>query len=359
MTTSTPRTALVTGATGYIARQVIVQLLDGGHTVRGTARSTSSLDQLRADLTPHLADPAAISRFSLVAADLTSDAGWADAVAGCDVVHHVASPLPAAPPKHADELIVPARDGTLRVLRAALAAGVQRVVLTSSIAAILYGVDRRGRVFSEADWSNPDGPRIGAYEQSKTIAERAAWAFIEQEAAGRMELATVNPGLVIGPMIGDAMSTSNEAVKKLMRREFPACPDLTYAIVDVRDVAAAHVAAMNAPDAAGQRYLCALDSHSLRDMAAILHEEYGPRGYRIPTGKLPGVALRLVALWDKTAALALGDLSNPQRVDNAKVTALLGRPLRDLRTATVAMADSLERYGHVAPKRPPKATSKG
>ncbi len=342
---------LVTGATGYIARHVIAQLLDAGYTVRGTARSTGSFAGLCADLAPHLADPATLDRFSLVAADLTADDGWASAVAGCAYVCHVASPLPDAEPKNPDDVIVPARDGALRVLRAAAAAGVRRVVLTSSIAAVLYGVDRRGRVFTEADWSNPDAKRIGTYERSKTLAERAAREFMESDAAGAMELATINPGLVLGPTIGSELSTSNQSVKKLMDRDFPACPDLTYAFVDVRDVAAAHLAAMTSPEAAGQRYLCALDSHSLRDVCAILAREYNPKGYRVPTGKLPGWALRLAAKFDTVAAMAVNDLGNPQRVDNTKVTNLLGRPLRDLETMTLAMAASLEAHGHVAPTR--------
>ena len=346
-------TVLVTGSTGYIARHVVAQLLDRGYSVRGTARSASSLETLQAALPEFLQDPASVDRLTVVAADLLQDSGWAGAVAGCTYVVHVASPIPTAPPKDADELIVPARDGTLRVLRASLDAGVRRVVLTSSVAAVLYGVDRAGRVFTEADWSDPDDPRIGAYEQSKTIAERAAWAFMAEEAGDRMELATINPGLVLGPMIGNAPSTSNEAVAKLMNRDFPACPDFTYSMVDVRDVAAAHVAAMTEPTAAGQRFICGLDSHSLREVASILARAYGPEGYRIPTGRLPDVVVRIVAKFDKTAALALNDLGNPQHVDPAKVTALLGRPLRGLDEMTVAMAESLIAYGQVkAPRRP-------
>lgn len=344
-------TVLVTGATGYIARHVIVQLLDAGHTVRGTARRADALAALRADLTPHLADPTAIERFSLVAADLTSDDGWDAAVAGCSHVCHVASPLPAASPKDPDELIRPARDGTLRVLRAAADAGVQRVVLTSSIAAILYGVDRRGRVFTEADWSDPHDRRIGTYEKSKTLAEQAAWEFIGSPAANGLELTTVNPGLVLGPMLGDAPSTSIESVRKLMARELPACPDLVYSFVDVRDVAAAHVAALTAPHAAGRRHLCANDGSSLREVAAILAEAYNPRGYRVPTGRLPGFALRVAALYDKTAAMTLQDLGQPHRIDNTRIRELLGRPLRDLRTMTLDTAASLEEYGLVRPRR--------
>jgi nucleoside-diphosphate-sugar epimerase len=344
-------TVLVTGATGYIARHVVAQLLDAGYSVRGTARSVSSLEALRSDLTPHLEDPGSIDRLTLAAADLTQDAGWADAIAGSTYVHHVASPIPTAPPRDPNDLIVPARDGTLRVLRSSLDAGVRRVVLTSSLAAVLYGVDRHGKVFTESDWSNPDDPRNGAYERSKTIAERAAWAFMSETAGDRMEMATINPGLVLGPMFGSAPSTSNEAVAKLMNRDFPACPDLTYSLVDVRDVAAAHVAAMTSPSAAGQRFICGNDSRSLRDVAAILAREYGPKGYKIPTGKLPNVVVRVVAKFDKTVALAINDLGNPQRVDPSKVIALLGRPLRSLDETTIAMAESLIEYGLVKPPR--------
>ncbi len=340
-------TVVVTGATGFIARHVIVQALDAGYTVRGTARSEASEAPLRAELREFLANPSSLDRFSVVAANLTSDDGWSEAVRGATYVIHVASPIPAEPPKDPNELIIPAREGTLRVLRAARDGAVKRVVLTSSLAAVLYGVDRN-KVFTEADWSNPDDPRIGAYEQSKTLAERAAWSFIEQEGNG-LELSVINPGLVLGPLYGTAASTSNEAVAKLLNREFPACPNFTYAMVDVRDVAAAHVAAMTSPSAVGQRHLCALDSCSLRDVAAILAKEYRPKGYRVPTGNLPNAAVRLVAKFDKVAALALNDLANPQTIDNRKTLALLGRPLRTLEEMTVATAESLIKYQMVKP----------
>lgn len=346
---------LVTGATGYIARHVVVQLLDAGHTVRGTARSASALDTLRADLAPFLGDPASLDRFSVVVADLTADDGWDDAVRGCTYVLHVASPIPGAPPKHEDEVIVPARDGTLRILRAALAGGVQRVVLTSSLAAVVYGGDRNGRHFTAADWSDLDGKRIGAYERSKTIAERAARDFARDEAEGRMELVTVNPGAVLGPMYGNAFSTSNELVKKLMDRAYPATPDVHFSLVDARDVAAAHAAAMTAPGIDGGRYLIGIEDHSMVDIARVLADHYGPLGYRIPTAKLPNFVLRMSALFDKSAALALNDVSNPMDIDAGPVIELLGRPLRDLPEMAVAMADSLIDYGLVTQK--PKAST--
>ncbi|MFM7535554.1 MAG: NAD-dependent epimerase/dehydratase family protein [Acidimicrobiales bacterium] len=350
MTDNAATTVTVTGATGYIARHVVTQLLDAGFSVRGTARAATSLEPLRNDLRPFAADPGSLERLTIAPADLTSDNGWAQAMEGSTYVIHVASPIPAAPPKDPDELIVPARDGTRRVLRAARDAGVLRVVLTSSLAAVLYGVDRKGKVFTEADWSNPDDGRIGAYERSKTIAERDAWTFVDTEGGG-LEMSAINPGLVLGPLLGPVASTSNEAVAKLLNRDFPACPDFTYSMVDARDVAAAHIAAMTSPDAAGQRYVCGLDSRSLRDVAAILAHEYRPKGYRVPTGNLPNMVVRLIAKFDKVAALAMNDLSNPQRVDASKVVALLGRPLRSLEEMTLATAASMIEYGMVKPPR--------
>jgi dihydroflavonol-4-reductase len=343
-------TVLVTGATGYIARHVVAQLLDAGYVVRGTARKASSLAALKTDLTSAVVDAGSLNRFSIIEADLMSDAGWADAVAGCTYVHHVASPIPSTPPKDENELIRPAKEGTLRVLKASLNAGVKRVVITSSLAAVLYGVDRN-KTFTEADWSNPNDPRIGAYEKSKVIAEKAAWDFMNTDAKGRMEMSTINPGGVLGPMIGNNASTSNELVKKLMDGSLPMVPDLTYSMVDVRDVAAAHVAAMTAPEAAGQRYLIGIENASMRDLAKIVHRHYSPKGYKVPTRNMPGFLMKVTAKFDKTVALALNDLSRPHHINNAKVTALLGRPLRDLETMTIGMADSFIAYGVVKPKK--------
>jgi dihydroflavonol-4-reductase len=341
---------LVTGATGYIARHVVVQLLDAGHTVRGTTRSAGAIDALRSDLAPFLMDADSLDRFSVVSADLTADNGWDDAVRGCTHVQHLASPIPGGPPKHEDELIIPARDGTLRVLRAALAGGVERVVVTSSVAAVIFGGDRHGRRFTAADWSDLNGKRIGVYEKSKTLAERAARDFMRDEAAGRMEMVTINPGAVLGPMYGNAFSTSNELVKKLMDRAYPATPDVHFSIVDVRDVAAAHVAAMTAPGIDGGRYLIGIEDHSMREMARVLADHYGPLGYKIPTANLPNWVLHTAAKFDKVAALALNDLANPVDLDAGPVIELLGRPLRQMPETTIAMADSLIEYGLVKQK---------
>jgi nucleoside-diphosphate-sugar epimerase len=300
-------------------------------------------------LEPHLADSSSLARFEVIAADLTRDEGWSDAAAGCRFVLHVASPLPSVPPKDEQELIRPARDGALRVLRAAADARVERVVMTSSLAAVLYGVER-DRVFTESDWSNVDGGSIGPYEKSKTIAEKAAWEFA---ASHDLELATINPGLVLGPILGADLNTSSEAVAKLMNREFPACPDLHFAMVDVRDVATAHLAAMTTPEAAGERFLCAIADHSLREVAAILDRHFAPKGYRIPTGNMPGFAMKLVALFDKTARLALNDLGRPQSIDNSKIRRVLRWKPRGLEEMVLANAESLIR--HRLLRKQPKA----
>ena len=345
---------LVTGATGFIAQHCILQLLEAGYAVRGTTRSAGRTEEIAAVLSPALSDDARArlaTDLTVVAADLTSDVGWDDAVAGCRFVLHVASPIPRVPPKHDDELIVPARDGVLRVLRAANAAGVERVVLTSSIAAVLYGVDR-DRVFDESSWSNVDDPRIGAYEKSKTVAERAAWDFIDSLGAdARTELVTINPGLVLGPLLSSDWGTSGELVKKILDRDFPAIPDLHYATVDVRDVASAHVTAMTTPGIAGQRFICAERDHSMREVARILADHLGDQGFKVPTGNLPGFALKVFALWDRTARLALNDLGVRQDLDTTRIRETLHWTPRDLKEMTIAMADSMIRHGVVTPKR--------
>ncbi|MGL5826221.1 MAG: SDR family oxidoreductase, partial [Nocardioides sp.] len=345
---------MVTGATGFIAQHCIQQLLDAGYRVRGTARSSGRTQEVAAIVAPHLSGAARdrlADDFEIVAADLTADAGWADAARGCRYVLHVASPVPRTPPKNDDDLIVPARDGALRVLRAAADGGVERVVLTSSIAAIIYQGDR-DRTFTEADWSDLGDKRIGAYAKSKTIAERAAWDYVNEiSGAVRTELVTINPGFVMGPLLSEDWGTSGELIKKIVDRDVPAIPDINYAVVDVRDVAAAHVAAMTVPGAAGQRFICAIENHSMREIAQILDEHLSPQGFRIPTGKLPALAMRIVALWDRTARLGLSSLGVRQDLDSSKARSMLDWQPRDLKEMTIAMADSMIEYGVVEAPR--------
>jgi dihydroflavonol-4-reductase len=346
---------LVTGATGFIAQHCMLQLLDAGYDVRGTTRSSASRDEVIADLAPHVSDAtrSRLDSMQVFSADLLSDGGWSKAVEGCRYVLHVASPLPRGAAKDEDDLIVPARDGTLRVLRAARDAGVERVVLTSSLSAIIYGNDR-SRTFTEADWSNLDGLRIGAYDKSKTIAERAAWDFMESlEGTSPMELAVINPGLVLGPLLSADWGTSGEMVKRILEHKVPAIPNINFSTVDVRDVASAHVSAMVSPEAAGQRFICAEANHSMMEIAQILKAKYSQRGFKIPTGRLPSIAVRLMAVFDKTVRLALNDLDTSQNVDNTKLRTVLHWQPRDLSEMTTSMADTMIEYGVVRAKRSP------
>ena len=342
---------LVTGATGFIAQHCVVQLLEAGYVVRGSARSAHRED-LVAELSPHLSDAArgGLDALDVVTADLTSDDGWDDAVNGCRYVLHVASPLPRGAVKDENELIVPARDGALRVLRAAKKAGVERVVLTSSLSAIVYGNDR-SRVFTESDWSNLNGKRIGAYDKSKTIAERSAWDFMESiKESSPMELTVINPGLVLGPLLSSDWGTSGEMVKRILAHQVPAIPNMSFAMVDVRDVASAHLSAMRSPEAAGQRFICSEANHSMMEVARILKTHYGTRGFKIPTGRLPSFAVRAMALFDSTVRLTLNDLDTAQRVDNAKIKSVLQWRPRDLEEMTISMADSMIQHGVVRAK---------
>lgn len=350
MTSSTsPRpadtTVLVTGASGFIAQHTIIALLASGYRVRGTVRSLARSAEIERVLGVHAELG---GRFSLVEAELTRDEGWREACRGCRYVLHMASPLPSAPPKHKDELIVPARDGALRVLRAAVAERVERVVMTSSIAAVLYGQARDGKTYDESDWSILSD-EVGAYEQSKTIAERAAWEYVKALPADQaIELVTINPGLVLGPLLSSDFSVSGEVVKKLLQRDFPACPDIGFAVVDVRDVADAHVAALTAPGAAGQRFIVAIEHAAMLEIAKILDREFGPRGFKVPTRRLPNWLLRTVSIWDKTARLAIQELGKRQDVSSARARDVLGWKPRSLEAMVVDMGESMIAHGAVS-----------
>ena len=335
---------LVTGASGFIAQHTILRLLKDGYQVRGTLRSLGRAAQVNDVIKAHSGG----QEIELVAADLTSDDGWADAVSGCRYVLHLASPLPAKPPKDENELIVPARDGALRVLRAAVAEGVERVVMTSSVAAVVYGHARDGsRTYDESDWSQLT-KEVGAYEKSKTLAERAAWEYMDGLSENqRVEFCTMNPGLVMGPILSSDFSTSGELVRKLMKREMPGCPDVGWAVVDVRDVADAHVAAITAKDAPGKRFVLAVEHASMLDVATILSDHFKDRGYKPPLRRVPGWLLKLVSLWDQTAGLAVPELGKRQDVSNQRARELLGWEPRKLEEMVVSMGESMIEDGVV------------
>ena len=338
-------TILVTGGSGFIGAHCILRLLDAeaGYRVRTTVRSLEREAYVRAMLKEGGAEPG--ERLSFVAADLEKDAGWAEAVAGCEFVLHVASPLPASVPKNEDELIVPAREGTLRVLRAARDAGVKRVVLTSSFAAIGYGHPEQTAPFDETIWSDPNGDDISAYSKSKTLAERAAWDFIAKE-GGALELATVNPVGVFGPVLGADYSTSILLVQRLMDGAIPGCPRMWFGIVDVRDVADLHLLAMSAPAAKGQRFLAVSgDFMSIQDIAKVLKARMGAAARRVPTRVLPNWMLRLAALRDPAVKLIIPELGKIKNGTSEKAQRVLGWSPRSREDAIVATAESLVRLG--------------
>ena len=334
-------TVLVTGGSGFIGCHCILQLLTAGYQVRTTVRNLNREPDVRAMLKVGGAEPD--GRVSFVAADLENDAGWLDAVAGCEYVLHVASPFPDSVPEHEGELIVPAREGTLRVLRAARDAGAKRVVLTSSFAAIGYGHETQDTPLDETKWSNLND--VGAYTKSKTLAERAAWDFIAKE-GGNLELSVINPVGVFGPVLGPDYSTSILLVQRLMLGSVPGCPRLFFGLVDVRDIADIHVRAMRNPAAKGERFLAAAgDFMSMVEVAKVLKSHLGPAAERVPTRELPDWLVRLAALRDPAIRLILPDLGKVKNTTNEKAKRILSWAPRSNEEAVLATAESMMRLG--------------
>jgi nucleoside-diphosphate-sugar epimerase len=274
---------LVTGGSGYLGTQLIAALLRDGRRVRATVRSLDSEADVRAAVRRGAADDAGLE---VVAAELTADEGWAAAAAGCAEVHHVASPM--IQPGNPDDVIVPAREGTLRALRAARDAGARRVVLTSSFAAVGY-TPKPDADYTEADWTDPGLPGLAPYPRSKTIAERTAWEFIEHE-GGDTELTVVNPTFILGPTLTAKVRSSLQLTKAMLDGTMPVVRRQRFGVADVRDVADLHIRAMAAPKAAGRRYLALADGPTISflEMAQILRERLGPLAQRVPTEEAPG-----------------------------------------------------------------------
>ena len=334
---------LVTGGSGFIGSHTIVQLLAAGHQVRTTVRNLARDRDVREFVRAGGGDPG--DRLTVVAADLERDAGWPEAVDGIDYVLHIASPFPSTVPKDEDDLIVPAREGALRVLRAARDAGVKRVVMTSSFAAVGYGHPEQSTPFDETYWTNVDGRGVTAYVKSKTIAERAAWDYVAAQGAA-LELAVVNPVGVFGPVLGRDYATSILLVQRLMDGAIPGCPRLSFGAVDVRDVADLHLRAMTDPQARGQRFLaCAGDFMRLVEMARVLKERMGPAARRVPAREIPDWLVRAFALVDPTARQIVPELGKIKNATSAKAMQMLGWVPRPREDALVATAESLLRLG--------------
>ncbi|HNJ46962.1 MAG TPA: NAD-dependent epimerase/dehydratase family protein [Novosphingobium sp.] len=333
-------TVFVSGGSGYIAGFLIRQLVAEGWIVHTTIRNLAREGQVRESLGVDN------SRVKFFAADLTSDAGWDEAMAGCSHVAHVASPLPTDAPSHEDELIVPARDGALRALRAARAAGIKRFVMTSSMAAVAYGHGGAKTRFTQADWTNIDSPDAYAYVKSKTIAERAARDWVAAE-GGDMEFCTVNPVLVLGPLQSADFSTSLEAIKKMLEGSLPGLPRFGFGVVDVRDVADMHVRCLTAPDMAGERFLCSGPFLWMREIAEILRAGLGDQARKVPRRGLPDWLVRVSAWFDPVVRQVIGELGHERDADTGHALAKLGWKARPVEETILDTARDMIRLGIV------------
>lgn len=331
-------TVLVTGGSGYIGGWCIARLLEQGHTVRATVRSLKREDEVRraiATVAPAAADPNGPLTFH--AATLEKDGGWGEAVAGCRYVLHVASPIPLQQPRDPEELVGPARDGALRVLKAAVDAACERVVMTSSVAAV--GEHGAGAA-DESQWTDLNDKRVSPYSRSKTIAERAARDFMADHHAAT-SFATVNPSLVLGPVMSPDASPSVEVVARLLSGAVPAIPNIGFCIVDVRDVADLHIRAMTDPKAANGRYIAAGEFLWMADVAAVLRANLGDKAAKVPTRRMPDWVVRLVAPLNPTVRAVLPFLGSDRRFDAGKAQRDLGWTARPAKESIMDTAKSL------------------
>ena len=340
-------TVLVTGGSGFIGGHAILQLLAAGHRVRTTVRNLKREAGVRAVLQQNDAklDTGNSDQLRFFAADLENDAGWAEAASACDYVLHVASPFPSTMPKRENELIVPAREGALRVLRAARDAGVKRLVLTSSFAAIGYGHQPQAEAFTETDWTDVNGKGLTAYTKSKTLAERAVWDFIDRE--GRtLELAVVNPVAVFGPVLSADYASSIIIVKRMLDGSVPGVPQIYFGAVDVRDVVDLHLRCMTNPAAKGERFLAVAGNFlSVLDIANILRTRLGAAAKKVPTRQLPDFLVRLVGIFDGEVGQIVPELGKEKNASSEKARRMLGWAPRSNEEAILATAESLQHLG--------------
>jgi dihydroflavonol-4-reductase len=329
---------LVTGASGFIAIHTIVQLLQQGYKVRGTVRSMKKEAEVRESVARFVQNHAPLE---LVVAELNQDAGWQEAFQDVEYLLHIASPFPLNEPKHEDELIKPAVEGTLRVLHFSHSANVKRVVVVSSNAAVSAGHAGDNRTFTEVDWSKVEN-KIGAYSKSKTLAERAAWNFINSaENKNKMEMVAINPPFVLGPVPSKNYNTSSELIRTYMLNQVPGTAKIKMAIVDVRDVASAIISAMEIKEAAGNRFLVSAGELWAYEIAKILHDVFSKRGYKIPTMLLPSFLVRLVALFDPKVRAVVNSLDWDYKISNEKAKQVLKWNPRSPKEAILSMAESL------------------
>lgn len=335
---------VVTGGSGFIAGHIISCLLAEGHHVRATLRSLSKGDRVKEIFASQGVQH--LENLEFAEAELLKDDGWAEVMRGIDYVVHVASPVHIGKVKDEAEIIAPARSGALRVLQAAVDAGVKRVVLTSAFHAVGFGHGKIDHEYTEADWSPVMGKAMDAYGRSKVYAERAAWDFIKRSGA-KTELTTILPVAVMGPMMGNDISGANHVIEQSLTGKMPGYPNMFMPIVDVRDVAAAHVAAMTAPDAAGERIIVANGEPAMpmHEIGEILRESLGDAASKVPTRKLPDLVVKLGALVNPAFKTAADELGYQKRISDRKMRSLLGVEPRSSRTAIIAAGQSMVERG--------------
>jgi dihydroflavonol-4-reductase len=320
-------TVLVTGGSGFLGGWCLIELLRRGHRVRTTVRDLAREPEVREAIGSEV-EPG--DRLEFLAADLNADDGWEEAARGCEYVLHVASPFPPAQPKDPDELIVPARDGTLRVLRAGLGAGARRIVVTSSVAAVGGSTDASSSPLTEADWTDLDNPKLSPYVRSKTTAERAGWDLAREEGA-LDRVAFVNPGAILGPALSDDLSFSLEMVERLLKG-IPGVPRIGFSIVDVRDVADLQIRAMTAAAAGGERFIAVSRFAWMAEVAGVLRDRLGPAAEKVPTRQVPDLLVRAMGIFDPGVRSIVGQLGREMTYSSAKAESALGwspRPIEE------------------------------
>jgi dihydroflavonol-4-reductase len=330
------KTVLVTGGSGFLGSWCLIELLQRGYRVRTTVRDLSREPEVRAAVGSQVA---ADDRLSFFVADLRSEEGWEEAVRGCDYVLHVASPFPPVQPKDPDELIAPAREGTLRVLRAGLNSGVDRIVVTSSVAAVGGGEKAASRPLTEEDWTDLSSPKLSPYVQSKTIAERAAWD-LAREAGATERVAVVNPGAILGPVLSDDRSFSLQAIERLLKG-MPGVPRIGFSFVDVRDVADLQIRAMTAPEAGGERFVAVERFLWMAEVAEVLRDRLGEAAAKVPKRSVPNLLVRAMGIFDPGVRSVVNQLDRKQEYSSKKAETLLGWSPRPAQETIVDCGQSI------------------
>lgn len=339
------KTVLLTGITGYIAKHIAAQLLDAGYAVRGSMRSMKRVQEVNAAVAKGVTDPSVLTRLSFCELDLTKDMGWNNAAMGVDAVIHTASPFPMTPPKSESDLTGPAKDGMLRALKAAAEAKVERVIITSSTAAISGAPLPDGKAAYDEDvWSDTESKTLSAYSKSKTLAERAAWDFVKSNAP-EMKLTSINPGFVLGAPLDNEFGTSVAVIQRILRGKDPMVPQIGFTTVDVKDVAALHVKALTDDTSVGKRVMAVDQFLWFVDFAKLIKAEFSNR--RIPTRVAPNVLIKVLGLFDPAIRGIIPQLGESQKSDNSRARAMLGRDFIDAKDSAVETARYLVDKGLV------------